>query len=190
MIKTSLAWRDISFGSFARNLDISAGRVDYDYFNAAIEYASNALYPDDPVVNPIQINHDVYYGETGAVLKPHIHWIQRSSNIPNWLIAYKKSNNGAAYTIETDYSNYTLMTPQSHAFTYVSGNLYQITGFGEIDISDLTISSTVDMVLFRDTTNVSTLFAGADPESNDILVKWNDAHGQVIDFGSRQEFIQ
>jgi hypothetical protein len=182
-------WDDLSNAIIAARLDTSSGRLDYDYYNGGVNYNSNARYPDEPVIIPVQFRHKQKYG-AGAVLRPHMHWLQQQSDRPNWLLAYKKTNQGSTTTFETDYTNYTLLTPESDVFTYTSGTLLQITRFPEIDVSDVNLSGSVDFVLFRDTNNTSTLFAGADPVAGDVTVKYQDQHALFNMLGSREELVK
>lgn len=182
-------WDDLSAAIIAARLDTASGRLDYDYFNGGVNFNSNARYPDEPVVIPIQMRHRALIG-AGQVFRPHIHWLQEQAAIPNFLLGYKKINNGSSQTVETDFSNYTFSVLSSHAFTYTSGTLAQLSSFPEIDMSDLTISAQVNIVLFRDTTNVSTLFAGVDPVAADVIVTYQDQHVLFDGDGSRQEFIK
>jgi len=186
-----IGWDDISNAIIAARLDTSTGRLDYDYFNAGVNFNSNARYPDEPVVIPIQLWHRLKYG-SGAVLRPHFHWLQEQSAVPNFILAYKKTSYGTATVKETDFTNYTLMKWDSNVFTYPgSGVFAQITKFPEIDISDMTISGSVDIVLFRDSADASGLFGASDPVGTDVTVKYNDSHAQLNqERGSRQEYIK
>ena len=180
-------WDDISGSLLAARLDTTSGRLDFDYFNAGINFNSNARYPEEPVVIAIQAKHAMLRG-AGAVLKPHFHWLQEQAARPNMLLGIKTTNYGAATTKEVDWSNYTFVIPTGDVFTYTTGTLGQITTFPEVDISSLTISASIDVVLFRDTTNVSGLFAGADPVAGDVIIKYNDSHVKFNKFGSSNEF--
>lgn len=183
-------WDDLSNAIIAARLDVASGRLDYDYFNGGVNFNSNARYPEEPVVIPIQAKHAMLYG-VSSVFRPHIHWMQEQAAIPNFLLGYKISNYGTTTTKEVDWSNYTFSILSSHAFTYTSGTLLQISSFPEIDTSGLTISGSIDFVLFRDTTNISTLFTGADPVLADVTVKYQDSHVKFNQArGSRQEFIK
>ena len=182
-------WDDLSNAIIAARLDTSSGRLDYDYFNGGVNFNSNARYPDEPVVIPIQFPHKQLYG-TGAVLRPHFHWLQQQSARPNMLLGYKKTNYGSTTTFETDFTNYTLLAPDSDVFTYTGGTLAQITRFPEIDVSDVTISGSVDFALFRDSANASGLFAGSDPVASDVTIKYNDSHAKFDMLGSREEFTK
>lgn len=179
------SWDDLSGPLIAANIDLGSGRINYDYINAAIVFQNNARYPDEPLVVPVQFRHSQKIG-AGTILKPHIHWLQTESNVPNFLLAYKITNQGSLTTIDSDYSNYTFLTTSGNAFTYVSGVLQQISHFPDIDVSSVTLSGTIDFVLFRDTANASGLFAGSDPVSGDARARWFDCHAKFNGLGSKE----
>lgn len=180
-------WDDLSAPVAAARLDTVSGRLTYDYFNGGVRLEFNARYPEEPVLIPIQLPHSIAYGQD-AVLKPHLHWLQEQSAQPNFLLAYKKIAQGTIITKETDFSNYTFLTAVGNAFAYTSGVLTQITMFPEIDISDLTISAQVNIVLFRDTANTSGLFSGVDPIAGPVIVTYQDQHVKFDSTGSRLEY--
>lgn len=183
-------WDDLSGSLFAARLDTASGRLIYNVYNAGIEYAQNARFPEEPIVVPIQMRHAQEYG-TGALARPHIHWLQEQTSVPNFLLAYKLTNYGSSVVKETDFSNYTLTPWSSSAFTHPgSGAFAQITGFPEIDLSGATISASLDIALFRDSANTSGLFAGVDPVAAGVVVKYTDSHVKFNSAGSRQEYIK
>jgi hypothetical protein len=183
-----IGWDDLRFPLSGENFDISSGRVDTDYFNGTVIFANNARYPDEPGKITCQMPHR---WKEGSEIRPHIHWKQQSANEPNWLLAYKIEKNGEASAIETDYSNYTLLTKDTDSYTYVSGVLNQITNFGSIDMTDVSLSDHIIFLLFRDTENTSGEFSGSDPSSLAEHMYEIDVHYQIDqDRGSRQEFIK
>jgi len=183
-------WNDLIGYLAGKNIDVTSGRIDYSYPNGAVAFQNNARYADEPVVVRHQIHHGFYFG-SGAVARPHLHWLQQhSTNIPNWLFGYRLVENGDSATIETDFSNFTFSVPQSHVFTYSSGVLAQITKFTEIDISDLSPSDFIITVLFRDTTNASTLFSDVDPSSLVEYATDLDLHLKIDALGSREEYTK
>ena len=182
-------WDDLSNSIIAAKLDSASGRLDYDYFNAGVSFAANARYPEEPVIVPIQGRHAMLIG-TGAVARPHFHWLQEQSGVPNFLLAYKITNYGDTTVFETDFTNYTLLPWSDNAFTYTAGVLAQITEFPEIDISSLELSGSLDMAIFRDSANASGEFAGADPVVAATTVKYNDSHVKFDMIGSRTEYTK
>lgn len=186
--KTTDNWDDLRFPFTGSNIDVNNGRLDYDYFNGGIKFQANARYPEEPVSMVCQLPHA---WKEESDIHPHFHWIQQSSNIPNWLIAYKILKKNTTITLETNFNNYTLLTPSEHKFTYTSGNLEQITEFDAIDMTDVSLSDIIHFVMFRDSSNASAEFAGSDPSSLVEIAHEFDIHFQT-DFpgGSRQEYIK
>ena len=134
----------------------------------------------DYVTMNVQLNHD---RKIGAVVYPHIHWWQASSDIPNWLIQYRWQTNGAAKV-----TSWTNLPYDSHVFTYTSGTLNQITDFGGITPSSDSISDILQLRLLRDTANASTEFAGADPLTGSVHAVNMDVHIEIDIVGSRTEY--
>jgi len=180
-------WLDMLGPLSGVNLDSAATRYSLNRFNGAIQFDSDARYTNEVVIMRVQIQH---YWKLATNGRPHLHWKQQSANIPNWLLGWKLSNNGEADLIETDYTNFNFGVLQSHAFTYTSGVLNQISLFPDIDLSTANISSMLILALWRDTTNASTLFAGADPSALDEMATDLDVHIEVDMPGSRQEYVK
>jgi len=180
-------WLDMLGPLSGVNLDSAATRYSLNRFNGAIQFDADARYTNEVIIQRIQLQH---YWKLATNGKPHLHWKQQSANIPNWLLGWKLSNNGEADLIETDYTNFNFGVLQSHAFTYASGVLNQISLFPDIDLSTADISSMLILALWRDTTNASTLFAGADPSALAEMATDLDVHIEVDMPGSRQEYIK
>ncbi len=180
------AWDDLRFPFIGRNLDSASGRIDYNYFNSAVGYQANARFPNEVVCSLVQLPHA---WKVGSGVRPHIHWLQQSEDVPNWLLAYKIGKKNSTNAIETDFSNYTLLL-SSPVFTYTSGVFNQISDFPEIDMTGVGISDLISIAVFRDVGNVSTLFAGADPSSLVEYINELDIHYILDSKGSSQEFIK
>lgn len=180
-------WVDEKFPLTGALLDTAAGRLDYNYFNGGVDFASNAQYPGDPVSMLWQIQHT---WQLESNIYPHIHWLQSSSNIPNWLLAHKIIKNNTIITKETDFTNHTFSTIFENKFNYASGNLTQISEFPTIDLTGVGISDFIHFVLFRDAANTSGEFAGADPSSSAELNFEFDIHIVNDAPGSRTEYIK
>ena len=187
------AWEDLSGALLAARLDTASGRLHYDYFNAGVKVDANARYPEEPMVIAMQARHEMQYSSVEVpvvIAKPHFHWLQQQAAIPNILLGYKITNYGSLTTFETDWSNYTFSIPSAHIWTYSAGCLAQISRFPDIDLSAMTLSSSIDVVLFRDSANVSGLFAGADPVAAAVTIKYNDSHVKNDMIGSREEITK
>lgn len=183
----NIVWDDLRFPFSGRNIDVSSGRIDYDYFNGSIAYQNNARYTNEVVSMLAQLPHE---WKEGSEVRPHIHWLQQSANEPNWLLAYKIYDNGQTANIDTDYTNHTFVTVEENAFTYSSGTIVQISKFPAIDMTGYTLSDCIHFAFWRDTTNASGEFSGLDPSGLVEHVLEFDVHYQINALGSRQEFIK
>ena len=182
-----ISWEDLRFPLTGRNIDTASGRLDYDYYNGTVSFAANARYNIAETVSfNVQLPHA---WREGSELRPHFHWLQQGSDVPNWLMAYKIHKISEASAIETDWSNHTfaLSTP---VFPYTSGVIEQISTFPAIDMSGCNISDQLHICLWRDSANASTLFADADPSAVAEHIREFDIHYQVNALGSEQEFTR
>lgn len=138
---------------------------------------------------------DYLYGSTqithawliGSDLYPHLHWMQTTSGVPNWLLDYRWQPNGEAK--ETSWTRVAMNVP---VYAYVSGTLNNIahtlnpiTPPANAGLSDI-----VQFKIYRDNANASTKFAGADPVAATAGALSFDLHIQRDRLGSRQEYIK
>jgi hypothetical protein len=177
------AWDDARYPFFGRQLDISAGHLTYDVAELGVNFDDTSRYNDlDQIGIIAQMSHSY---AIGTALHPHIHWMQSNANVPNMLLKYRVYDNG-----ETP-SAWTLAAVTTHAFTYTSGTILQLSSWPTIDMSSITgVSGFVDVKVYRDTANASTVFAGADPLVGDWLAKEFDFHFQVDSMGSGEEYAK
>lgn len=137
----------------------------------------------DYVVTLPQMRHS---WKIGSVVYPHIHWWQTSSSIPNWMIQYRWQDQGTAKT-----TAWTSVKYDSHAFTYTSGTLNQITGFPDITPPvGAGLSDILQFRIIRDNANASGLFSGADPVATDIDAVSFDCHIEIDSLGSDEEYVK
>lgn len=176
-------WDDDKFPLSGRNLDISSGRIDYDYTDLGVGFQDNARYAATEQISIIgQMPHHWLFGSN---VRPHLHWIQNQDKTPNWLLEYRIYENGATVP------SFTSVKCASSVFSYTSGSILQICSFPEIDCSTIdSVSAFIDFKLYRDTGNTSTLFTGADDYSGTALAKDFDYHYQVDSTGSLGEFTK
>ena len=169
---------DMICQAFGQNIDTSSGRIDFDYAEGTVNYATNSRYPNEALFHPFQMSHkqmessNVYF---------HVHWLQEENNIPNWLLRYRTWENGqtaGAYT-NVEYTD--------NVFTYTSGTILQITTFPAF-ASASGVSNCVDCILYRDTDNDSGLFAGSDPYTGLAKLKFADLHYEIDSTGSFSEY--
>lgn len=177
-------WRDELQSLTGARLQSPASDIQENIAEAAITFETSARYPTDYVTTNLQLNHD---WDPGTQIHPHLHWWQVSANVPNWIVAYRwQAQGGAKVTAWTN------LIPSGHSFTYSAGTLNQITEFGPItppagysEVSDI-----IQFRIYRDVTNASTLFGGADPEAADVDAVNFDCHMIVDTLGSREEYIK
>lgn len=175
-------WRDELQPLTGSRLESPSSDIVLNLAEGSVTFETGARYATDYVTTSLQLNHD---WELGSSIHAHLHWWQVSAAVPNWLLGYRWQKQGSAKT--TSWSNLPI---SSHTFTYSAGTLNQISkwsaiaapvGYGEV-------SDIVQFRIYRDVTNVSTLFSGADPEASNIDAVNFDIHIEVDTLGSRQEY--
>lgn len=173
-------WEDLRFPGTGPGADTSTGRLYMDYTTEmTLAFAVNARYSNEPWVNIVQFPHG---WRQGSGIKPHLHWLQKESNVPNWMVRRRwVPKNGAPTSWVNSAWN-------SNAYTYSAGTLHQITGFLTITRTSATISDILQIILYRDSANASGLFAGADPYTVDAEVLEMDCHVQMETMGSPEEY--
>ncbi len=177
------SWDDLKFPASADRLDVAATRYSYDYAELGISFNANARYPNEVVGHIVQMPH---HWKEGSSIQPHVHWVQSQAAVPNWLIEYRPYGNGDSVP-----ASFTQAIANAPVFTYPgSGSILQISTFPNIAMTGLLLSSFIDVKIYRDTTNASGLFAGADPVAAGVLLKEFDAHYEADSFGSDEEFIK
>lgn len=176
------SFEDMRREASASNIESASTRYTFDYDEGTITFDDDARIANERIIYTFQMPHQ--WSEGSSVL-PHFHWWQSGSDLPNWWMKWRKWNNGAAKP-----ASWTEAIRASEGFTYVSGDLGQITLFPTIDMSDITISGFVQVTFGRDTGNVSTLFAGADPLTGGAEFVDFDLHIEIDSFGSNDEFVK
>jgi hypothetical protein len=147
----------------------------------SMDFTAAAAYSTDYGWFSFQMKHA---WAAGTTIHPHLHWEQASANVPNWLMEYRWQINGG--TKVTAWTKYKTNTP---AFTYVSGTLNQICSGGAITPPvGYSLSDILQFRLYRDTSNASGQFTGADPYSGTVKVTSVDIHIQIDMLGSHTEY--
>lgn len=175
-------WDDLRREASASNIDSASTRYTFDYDEGVITFDDNARIANERIIYTFQLPHA---WSAGSGLDPHIHWWQAQAAVPNWYMKFRKWNNGDIRPI-----TWTEVISVADIFTYVSGEICQISAFPEIDVSDIGISGFVQVQFGRDTGNVSGLFAGADPVAASADLIEYDLHYEIDSRGSRQEYIK
>ena len=165
-----IVWDDLRFPS-SRLRQGATQKPDFDTTNLGLLFPQN---DDAEIAYAIaQMPHE-WKLESG--LRPHIHFIQDSSDEPVFKIDYRWYKNNGDPT-----GAFITLTCNAMVFTYTAGTILQICSFPEIDGTGIdTVSSILDIKIYRDDNVVA----------GDVLVKEFDIHYQKDSVGSRQEFIK
>lgn len=178
-------WDEISKSFVGSNIFTVAGRVDYNFTELTLDFATNARYPEEPVGIVTQLSHA---RKIDSDIRPHIHWMQNSDNNPNILIQYRFYNNGEAPPVWT----LKALTSADNKFAWSGVGMQQIT---EFNLSaghgvGMGLSFTADVKFYRDSANTSTLFSGVDNYTGAWNAKYFDIHIERDMNGSREEFVK
>lgn len=157
--------------------------VDFDY-NAAYHATPTSA---DMLYKNVQLNHDK---DLSVMVYPHIHWFQAKNYAPNFMYGYRWQINAGAKT-----TAWTLIKANNLAFSYVSGTIHQICYSAGIAVPvGSNLSDILQIRIYRDTGNVSGLFAGACPyntggNASAQLMSF-DTHFMIDSHGSDEELIK
>ena len=173
---TAAPFDDLEGALIGARINSPSGRIDYNYDEGTVEFQDNCIYPTDFVTIIYQMRHRYQFE---SVVEPHLHWIQDSALFPNWVILSRVTLNGGLVPAAFDGP----FKPTQTLFTWNSGNLLQYSDFADIAGRE-NLSFSLDIKLYRDTTNVSTLYSGADPISGNVAAKFLDCHFQNDMLGS------
>ncbi len=180
-------WDDIIQQLTGRRLDTSAGKIDYNYPDKAVDFADSTSITNDAhkLHFAYQIEHRF---KLDGEARPHIHWLQSSSDVPNWWYRWRFVQNGKTVGAWTSGK----LTTQ--VYSYTSGTILQLSKTTpSIDFKDavdghLSVSDFVDIEITRDVNNSSGLFSGNDPLNGNATLKAFDMHLQVDSSGSINEY--
>jgi hypothetical protein len=179
---TGVVWDDAKYPFFGRQLDTSAGHLDYDIAELGVNFNDTSRYNDLDQIGIIA--QKTHKWKAGTVLKPHIHWMQSNAAIPNMLLKWRVTNNGEAV------GSWNLAATASQAFIYTAGTILQISTWPEINTTGVDLSSIFDFKIYRDSSDTSGEFGGADPLTGNWLAKEFDFHFQINSLGSREEYAK
>ena len=129
-----------------------------------------------------QINHD---WKQGTEIRPHLHWKQIGSNVPNWMIQYRWQTNGQDFS-----TSWTSVAWDGQVFASpMIEPRVQINTFPGIQPPEgNNVSDILQIRLIRDIENDSGLFGGDDPFEDDVEAISFDIHYRIDYPGSKQEF--
>jgi hypothetical protein len=171
------SWDDLRFPFTAHKLGANA-KPDFDETNVGLLFAQN-----DTTEIIFLIGQMPHSWKEGSIIYPHIHWQQMNGNNVVWKMAYKWFNRGTA--VPADFTDLTGDSATNSVITYVSGNMSQVTRFGEgIDGTDKIISSILLLKVWRD----DDVDAGAG--TGDALAFEFDIHYEMDASGSDLEIVK
>lgn len=145
-------------------------KPDFDYTNIGLLFPQNDAAEQVSIVT--QMPHN--YAE-GTIITPHIHWQQSAATAVTWKMEYKWFNLDEAVP-----ASFTALEVSVPEFSYVSGDLMQVSNFGDIDGTGKLISSFLLVRIFRDDNTTS----------DDVLAFEFDIHYKKNTKGSRQPFAK
>jgi hypothetical protein len=174
-------WRD-ELGD-ALSLRSIGTRVTQNASESTVEFTSLAAAATDYLFLNVQLNHDK---DLAASIYPHIHFFQESNAVPNFLLQYRWQVNGGSKV-----TSWTNLKCNTLAVAWGSGTRNNIAYSSPITVpAGTTLSDIVQFRICRDTANVSTLFAGADPYSGTVGITAFDVHFMINSFGSDTEYTK
>lgn len=171
---------DLQNQLIGQKLEVPGSKITQNSAESSITFATGTPITDY-VSMSVQMQHSA---KTGAVIYPHIHWWQGSSNRPNWYVLYRWQYGSIAKT-----TTWTQTTRIGEAFTYAAGTINQITNFTAITpTSDQKLSDIVQFRLTRDSNNTSASFASTDVYSGTVDAVSFDFHFEKDTLGSNSEY--
>jgi hypothetical protein len=176
-------WVDALGSIIGSRLESPASDIVQNTAEGSLTFETGCRYPTDYVTYNLQFNH---YRKLASAVEFHIHWWQTTGPMPNWLVAYRWQRNG-----QLKETTWTEMAWDNNIFTWASGTLNQITELGNVVVpTGDGISDILQVRLYRDVTNVSTLFSGVEAGTANSDVLYGDSHIENDTLGSRQEYVK
>lgn len=162
-------WDDLRFPATQAKRG-SLDKPDFDFTEIGL------LFPRNDTAEAIYMIAQMPHGyQWETALKPHVHYVQSSSAVPVFKLAYRW------YKIGASIPSFTTITSTTNVVTYVSGSIHQLMRFPDIAGTGINgLSSILDMKLWRDDNVVA----------GNVLVKEFDIHYRFDTLGSLQEIIK
>lgn len=154
-----MAYKDEPFPMVSNRLYSPAGDIVFNTTEGTTDFKTSARYPTDLANMGRQLNHD--WAEESP-LDPHMHWWQSSADLPNALLAYRLIPKGGPK------GSWVFLTWEDagafHEVTYTGTPIEQRSHWPHISMTGIkSLSCNVQFKLWRDFTNISLEFVGADP---------------------------
>jgi len=185
------AWRD-ELGDVLSIQKSGAGAA-INLAENTVDFAYNSTYNANPALadllyKNVQLNHD---RDLTMNIYPHVHWFQAKNYTPNLLFEYRWQKLLQAYT-----SAWTKLIVTTLVATYTAGTIMQIseTASGIAIPVGTAMSDVLQLRLYRDTANASTLFAGTCPYNTggnaSVKILSVDVHIVLDSIGSTLELTK
>lgn len=185
LLGDATTWRDELGNLIGQRLESPGSDIVQNLAEVSTTFKSSARYPTDYIGYNLQLNHDWFIG---SLVEFHCHWFQANAQLANWLIGYRWQINGQAKTV-----GWTLLPLNNGIFTFSAGTLVQISDA----LTDITppgtayLSEIFQIHFYRDYTNASGVFVGAETTGLDIDVMMADMHRRSdVLMGSRLEYVK
>jgi len=171
------AWDDLRFP--AQGIDPTGGTSDADRDKVDSTYIGTLLFDSTSAQLIAGIAQMPHSWKEGSVIRPHIHWMPTDANTGNvvWKFSYVLANVNGVFQ-----DSYLELTVTDAADG--NANKHQITGFGEIDMTEYKLSTIMLWRITRLAANESDTY-GADAR----LLEF-DIHYQIDALGSGQEYLK
>jgi hypothetical protein len=165
-------------GGDAIALKSSGSHLTENAAEAMMQYSTSATLTDYMYTN-VQLSHSW----AGTTVYPHIHFMETTSSMPNFLLQYRYQALGGAKT-----TAWTDIKCNTAALGYSSGTIQQISKTASgLTVTGGHISDVIQFRVIRDVSNSSGLFTGTDPVGAAVDVLSFDVHYEKNTLGSRTE---
>jgi hypothetical protein len=167
-------WNDVIGPLVGRQLNSTAGTVDYNWSNASITMSPNGSIANDNdcIIFMMQYPHA---GVLPGTLNLHIHWEQPDATERIFTVQYAVEHNGLA--TDASWTTVASSSNDNSLFTYSSGTLNQITTLVDIPVTQIS-----DLVKVRITRS--------DGNTGDIEATFLDGHFEMDTLGSTREYYK
>lgn len=165
---------DISEPLTAKNLDTTPGTADYSYADDWIILEKGGVLATD--ADTINVKYQLKHAtKPGSNFKIHLHWKQTNNTVRTIEGKHRIQKNGQATT--SAWQNFSATTNNS-IYTYVSGDLNQITSITTIDLTNTGLSDIIQVRFTRTDNN----------NGADMYCFMCDAHYEGNSLGSNSEY--
>lgn len=174
-------YEDKAYPLIGRRLTSNSGTADYNWDELSVEFSQGGGMDDENDL--VGVNAELpHQAKIDGKIYPHIHWVQNSTNTIVFELDYRIQDNGELK--DTTWKRMIASSDTDAAFTYVSGDLVQISRFMAggnpyIDLTGVGISATLQFKLTR-----------TDSTGGVVEGLFYDFHYEIDDLGSKEEYVK